>query len=56
MAKIKNKFDVSVSFDDHAFRVTSRPDVVLTPSDVMQELREIVERIKRTLAKATRDE
>ncbi len=42
----KNRFDVTVVFDDFAFGVKSRPDVTLTPDDVANQLEAIEKRIR----------
>ena len=42
----RNSFKVSVAFDDFAFSIESRKDVVLTPEDVASELESIVARIR----------
>ena len=42
----QNSFKVSVAFDDFAFGIESRKDVVLTPEDVARELESIVARIR----------
>lgn len=50
MPRPRNYFNVGVRFDRHAYSVTSRTDVELTPPDVLKELQDFCQRIKRDLA------
>ena len=50
--KIRNHFRIGVRFPSHAYSVTSRNDVELTPQDVLNELEDFARRIRRDLASA----